>query len=943
MIAALMCISDLCHFIKIFVVNKILTFFLLLSFSTQGQLFSESFAYPKGSLLTNLSWSEHSGGGTNPIQISEGLTFGGAKLNGGVQLSGGGQDVNTTFEPQNSVPVFASFLVRVESASSDGEYFFHLGPKNLGTTFRGKVFVRSSGNGVQFGLSKSSNNPNYSEEVYDLNRTYQVVLKYTFIGTSNSDDIVELFVVETPQENQPKTIVLAPSGESDASYLGSVAFRQGSTNNAAILKLDELRIANNWKDAVSLKRELSIALKLPENLYAFSSKCTSEPIFNATLEAYWPETQLNLWSPSANVMEFSIDGLHWSNQLIFRSSDNSYHRPFFVKMLTTDPANGKKELTISIDNYGAEVIDHVKASYSVFDLREDCSMAISDVKLLQLSDSVKVSGRITASAREFSGFNYIQDNTSGIRIQGDFEFKIGDSIQFYGVLSELNLEQVLTVNSLSGFQVFDSKVLDPKLIKIEDLDAHKGELVKVEDVRLKDEKFVFLPNSNESIEANNRVWPMRIWSKTKIDGHLKPLGKFDVIGVVGQYRNQFQLYPRLVSDIENLGEIPSSLINVSKEYTFDLAAWNLEWFGSETNGPVDDAMQFENASKVLNDIDADVYVLEEITNTTSFDKLVATLDGYNGECSPAVSGGGEPANAQRVCFVYKRETISMVELRPLLGGTPPIAGYPDTFERFWASGRLPALFVCDATIDGVKRRLHIVGIHARANRDGSPDERKLVYDMRKKDIEVLKDSLDQYFSLASVIMAGDFNDDVDETVVTGLTESTYASFINDPSHWQALSKELSDKGHKSYIGYDNVIDHVVISNELFSSAIDMGTELQLPFIDIDDYPENTSDHLPILSRFMLKSVITSNKFLELYSVLIYPNPTSGNLKIELGITDRAEVELFNINGQSLEIIKGNQKTIERKISKELTNQPAGVYILKLLVGNTIKTYKIVKE
>ena len=128
-------------------VNKILFFFLLLSFSTQGQLFSESFAYPKGSLLTNSSWSEHSGGGTNPIQISEGLTFSGAKLNGGVQLIGGGQDVHATFDSQNSLPVFVSFLVQVESVSADGEYFFHLGPKSLGTTFRGKVFVRSSGNG----------------------------------------------------------------------------------------------------------------------------------------------------------------------------------------------------------------------------------------------------------------------------------------------------------------------------------------------------------------------------------------------------------------------------------------------------------------------------------------------------------------------------------------------------------------------------------------------------------------------------------------------------------------------------------------------------------------------------------------------------------------------------------------------------------------------------
>ena len=352
-------------------------------------------------------------------------------------------------------------------------------------------------------------------------------------------------------------------------------------------------------------------------------------------------------------------------------------------------------------------------------------------------------------------------------------------------------------------------------------------------------------------------------------------------------------------------------------------------------------MQLQNASKVLNDTDADVYVLEEITNIASFNTLVGGLDNYAGACSPAVSGGGDPVNAQRVCFVYKEANVKMVELRPLLAKTTPIDGYPDTFDRFWASGRLPALFVCDVSIDGVERRLHIVGVHARANRN-NPDEREEVYNMRKIDVQVLKDSLEQHFSLASIIMAGDFNDDVDETVVNGFTESTYANFASDDK-WAIPTAELSKKGEKSFIGFDNVIDHIVISDELFESLIPESTELLLPFVGIDEYPDNTSDHLPVTSRFMLKSVLTATEYTELDSVFIYPNPTGGNLKIDLLQDEKARASLFDLQGKEIVSVLGVRSSLEKKISKNLSKQVAGVYILKLLIGNASKTYKIVKE
>jgi hypothetical protein len=928
--------------LKIYQVNYKILSFLFFCLSANAQLFSESFSYPEKTNLTSVGWTEHSGGGTNPISISEGLIFGGANLNGGVSLSGGGQDVNRSFDAQNSLPVYASFLVNVKSASNDGEYFLHLGPQSIGTNFRGKVFVKSSSDGIQFGISKSSNSAIFSDRIYQLNTSYQVVLKYSFNNTSSTDDVAELFVLETPSLNEPENRLKATEGESDSPDIGSIALRQGSSSKAPTLIIDEIKVANSWKEAVTLKREESIQIMFPEKVYAFSSNCEKEAIFDLTLNAFWPTDVINVWSPDGDILQFSKDRIIWSNQLTFKTDKPYFYESFYVKMLNSKLNVDLGELSINTDDSKGKAISQELKKYEVFKLRNDCTLPIKETKLLQMADTVLVAGRITASANEFPKFNYLQDNTSGVRIEGDFGFEIGDSVRFNGVLSILNQEIVLLEDTLKGFKVFDNKAIQPLEVKLEDLLAHGGEYVQVSGVELQDKNFVFMPNSNETVQVGNRVSPLRVWSKTEIDGHLKPQGKFNVSGVVGQYRDQFQIYPRLKSDIDQLGQIPISKLNISKEYTFDVAAWNLEWFGSSGNGPADNELQLQNALKVMIEIDADVFVLEEITDLNTFSSLVSYLDGYSGGCSPAVSGGGEPDQAQRVCFVFKDKTVTPVRISPLLKGTLPIAVYPETFERFWASGRLPALLECDVKVDGVERRMHIIGIHARANRN-TPEERELVYNMRMKDIEVLKDSLDFYYPNASIIMAGDFNDDVDETVVSGLKESTYSVFVNDAENWKALTKELSDARQKSYIGYDNVIDHVIVSNELFGSAIPMGTELLLPFLNIEEYAETTSDHLPVLSRFMLKSVLTANELTEIDSVIIYPNPTQGNLKIEIPDEQKAVVKLLNIKGELIEVVDGRQKQIERKIAKILTKQSAGLYLLKVLIGNTSKTFKIVKE
>ncbi|NJX17205.1 endonuclease, partial [Tamlana crocina] len=125
---------------------------------------------------------------------------------------------------------------------------------------------------------------------------------------------------------------------------------------------------------------------------------------------------------------------------------------------------------------------------------------------------------------------------------------------------------------------------------------------------------------------------------------------------------------------------------------------------------------------------------------------------------------------QKVGFVYKTSTVNVTASRPLLTELHPfynggdyslLPDYPETADRFFASGRLPFLMEANVTVNGDTQEMKFIALHARANSGTGSQGR---YDMRKYDVEVLKDYLDHYFALDKVMIMGDYNDDLDYTV-----------------------------------------------------------------------------------------------------------------------------------------------------------------------------------
>lgn len=229
---------------------------MLLPGKSWGQaLLVDDFTGTTGSTLTTNGWTAHPSAGTNPITIATPsisyLGYGSSNIGNEVTMTTG-EDIHKTFTAQTSGTVYASFLVNVTSASTGGDYFFHFGQTTIGTTFRGRVFVRrDASNNVSFGISQSTTTVNYSAASYALNTTYLIVLRYEVIdGTAN--DVSSIYINPTLNAAIPSTgwISNTDAAGTDLANVGSVALRQGGATTAPGLKLDGIRVSTTWSDIV---------------------------------------------------------------------------------------------------------------------------------------------------------------------------------------------------------------------------------------------------------------------------------------------------------------------------------------------------------------------------------------------------------------------------------------------------------------------------------------------------------------------------------------------------------------------------------------------------------------------------------------------------------------------------------------------------------------------
>lgn len=347
--------------------------------------FDENFPYTAGTALTANGWTAHSAGGTNAILATEpGMTYPGYPLASGLAatITTSGEDINKTFTPiATEGSVYTSLLVNVSSAQTTGDYFYHLSSSPINSSFyRGRVFIQkdTASDNFRFGLANAGGIATAVSTGYDYvyGTTYLLVLKYDILpGTNN--DVVHLWVNPVISATEPTpTLTSTDVITSEPAGIGSVILRQGTAANAPALRVDGIRVTNDWDllwdgtppPPPTLAANPTILDPLTSVVGNYSDEFGSYTITSSNLLG-----QINVVAPEGFVV--STDQTNWSSTLdlavnfngtiyvsMYASVSGEYNGNIVHTTAGLDPVN----VAVSGEAFNPAVIWNITANLSAF-------------------------------------------------------------------------------------------------------------------------------------------------------------------------------------------------------------------------------------------------------------------------------------------------------------------------------------------------------------------------------------------------------------------------------------------------------------------------------------------------------------------------------------------------------------------------------------------------
>jgi hypothetical protein len=322
------------------------------------------------------------------------------------------------------------------------------------------------------------------------------------------------------------------------------------------------------------------------------------------------------------------------------------------------------------------------------------------------------------------------------------------------------------------------------------------------------------------------------------------------------YSDSISIGTTSVSDIKVY--VKGTSIDPAK--TLEVVNWNLEWFGTPdlTLGPPNKALQKQNVSTILQSTGADLYALVEVVDTAALGDIVRTsMPGYSyiictygSHGNPFENNPSPMSELQKEAFVYKTSVFSNIDTTALLSlGVNTAADLSNPDYNNWSSGRYPYMFSADVTLGAITKRIRFIAVHAKANTSPTVTS----YNRRKAGADNLHAYLNSAYPTDNIVILGDLNDDLDSTITDGITPrlTSYSAFTNDnASFYSPTLAGLSLTGKKSTVKYNDVIDHVIVSNELQPFYMNNSASVLTDVTSlVSNYGSTTTDHYPIFTRF----------------------------------------------------------------------------------------------
>lgn len=249
-----------------------------------------------------------------------------------------------------------------------------------------------------------------------------------------------------------------------------------------------------------------------------------------------------------------------------------------------------------------------------------------------------------------------------------------------------------------------------------------------------------------------------------------------------------------------------------EDLELNVVTWNIQFF------PKNDDRTVERVQAIIQDLDADIIAVQEISDGAEFMTLAANIDGWAAAYS-------DVRYAQEIGYLYKEYAFTSVStLTQLFDDDSNF--FPRQVVRFdvtHASG-LEVTFM----------NLHLKCCGA----DNSPEQ-----DRREGASIAIKEYVDTNLSDKAVIVIGDFNDEI-----TGLS-TPFQNFIDDSNNYEFADMAIAEGNEAgwSYPSWPSHIDHILITDELFDKVRNVQTVL--PEDCVIGYDGNVSDHRPVLASF----------------------------------------------------------------------------------------------
>ena len=224
-------------------------------------------------------------------------------------------------------------------------------------------------------------------------------------------------------------------------------------------------------------------------------------------------------------------------------------------------------------------------------------------------------------------------------------------------------------------------------------------------------------------------------------------------------------------------------------------------------------------------MDPDVVALQEVASEADFNRLVKLMKGWRGYFNPVNNDEWNLAY-----LIKEEETGTFATSEKLL--------YK---EDAWAFPRSP--YELKIKHKPSSAELYLINLHLKCC-EGSDNEKS-----RKSASEKLKTYLDNTRASDKVVILGDFNDQISSS---SSQDNPFLNFVNDPAGFAFADMPIA-KGSVlwwSYPSYPSHIDHILLTNELFSS---LDTTIVIKASPCyPDYEAHLSDHRPVEIRLVFK-------------------------------------------------------------------------------------------